>query len=317
MRTVTQLFNLLGSYMAPGLTTSTHFLVPLNQVQSRFYKSGNYKELEVDFEADVSSGYICLPPDYECILLGRINDVPIDIRTMKFTFQKPGPGTMTPPVGNVYGIIDQGWRAVMSDLPEDGLAGLTFTTTGGTTWASGDAISVTYTTASHGRLTTSITLTPSGTTATLTPLSNITDFTAITHTGLPDRVLATYIEGADTITYAILLPGDGTARFRRYQVPQVPLNTTDDWTMVALVKRAWIPLVGVNDFVYLDNDVALKYGLLAVIQDDQGNHEEGAALWKLAIESLNDELTESRGGAQGLPVIELHGKGIPALNSNF
>ena len=263
-----------------------------------------------------------MPPDYESILGARLNGYPVGIQTMKYEYQRGGPGLMSPPVGSVYGLIDKGMVSLMSDLPEDGLAALTFTLGGGSVWGGDDAISMTYTTASNGRVTSSLTvgsgLTAGQTTATLTPASNITDVEAITYTGLPDRVLATQLDEDDnTILYAILLPGSGTARFRRYQVPQVPIGSSDEWILSTLLKRAFVPLSAVGNTVYLDNLTALRFGLLALIQDDQGNHEQGDSLWERGFRALDDELRESRGGAEGVPNIDIHGKGISAIPAYY
>jgi hypothetical protein len=318
MRTVSQISALLSSYVTPGAT----FRTSLNMVLDRLYQYGDCKDLEAEVSFDGTSGYICLVPDYASILAARINDIPVDIKTTRYEYQRRGPGLLYAPTSTIYGLIDEGFVPVMSDLPEDGLAALTFTVTGGGVWATGDSIVIVYDTASHGRKTSTLAiasgLTAGQTTATLTPLSNITSFTAISHTSMPDRVLATQDDEDDnTIIYAILLPGDNTARFRRYQVPQAPTADLDTYTVDALCKRAFIPLVADTDYVILDNIQALRYGLLALVQDDAGNHDEADILWERAYKALNDDLSESRGGAEGLPNIEFHGRGIAPISSWF
>jgi len=310
LRTVSQLSTLLSEYIKPGGTPT--FISRLNQVLDRLYQMGDWKELQAEFEADVSAGYIVLPPDYESILGARVQDMPVPVHSTSYEYQDRGPGYLERPVGGVYGLIDKGWVSLLSDLPEDGLDNLTFTLVRGA-FQSGDNITVLYTTTEHGEVLSSNNLT-SGTTLTITPQSNITDIGAISFSSLPARVVASSedVDGNDII-YAILPPGDGAARYHRYEVPQVPESTEEEWVLHVLCKRAFHPLAGNDDLVYLDNIHALKHGLLAVLAEDESDLDRAQVHWELAKKTLSEGLHEARGGAVGYPQVHVWGRGISAL----
>lgn len=148
--------------------------------------------------------------------------------------------------------------------------------------------------------------------ARLMPVSTIASVESIVYTSLPGR---TVVKDADGIIYGILPAGDGVASFRRYACPQIPTTATeaDEWDLVALVKRAFIPLTGNSDLVYLDNIPALTAAFLAVVARDGGDYDREAKMWEKARAILDKELFDTRGGADYLPSIELWGEGIPGM----
>jgi hypothetical protein len=243
MRTVSQLDRLLGEYTAPDKS----FVSRLNQVLVKLYPMGPWRELRTEWSVDVSSGYICLPPDYECLLAGNLQDGPIVIQDMMLEYESMGLGAVYRPVSHGIGMIDRGYVPVMSNLPAEGLETLTFTLTLGA-FVTGAAITVNYITFDGAE---TQTLSPtSGTAVTLTPVSsNILAITGISYSNLTARVLAQADDSdANTITYAILLPGENSCQFRRYDIPQVPASPTDQWLLRGVVKRAfcrwWRILIG-------------------------------------------------------------------------
>lgn len=311
MRTVSQLQAVLGTYVVP----QGSFIVALNQVLEKLYSLGEWNDLKVQVTMDAAAGYIVLAPDYECLLAGRLNNVPIVIQGMYYQYQENGPGFLDPPVGQVYGLMDEGRVSLMSDLPTDGLTELVFTLTSGT-FASGDSVTVNYTT-EDGLVTASNSPT-SGTTFTLTPASNILSIESISYASLPGRVLAQAEDSSsNNITYAILLPGDNTAQFRRYQVPQVSSETSQTWTLDAVVKRAFMPVSSASDMVRLDNVEALKHGLLAVIAEDASDLARSELHWAKAEKALSNVLNQSRGGAKSYPQVNPWGNGIGAIPNRY
>ncbi len=313
MKTVAQINTLLASYLprADGSSPATTTILMLNQVLPRLYDLGVWKDLRAEWEADVSAGYFCLPPDYESVVSARLNDYPIDVQTQHYEYQSRGPGFLERPVAAIFGLVDQGYVSLMSDVPAEGIESLTFTLSSGT-FASGDNITVRYATTSG--VTTFTSSPTSGTSVTLTPASNITSVLEIQYTSIPSRMVVT---DPDAYIYAIITPGDGVAQYRRYNVPQVNTNTADEWILTALCKRKFVPLTANTDIVYLDNLTVLKHAFLAVVAEDGGDLNQAEIHWRKCKDQLNAELAEARGGAKGYPQIEIWGKGAPALPSYY
>lgn len=301
MKTCGQLQSLLGTYIKAGES----FIPKLNQALLGLYERGAWKALMAEFTGDASSGYITLPPDFDSILWARINDLPLEINGMPYEYQTRGPGKITPPPGGYsFGLIDRGYVPLMSDAPLLGIDSLIFSLPSGS-FASPDSIVVNYTTTSGIE---EQTLSPSsGSSITLTPTAPITSVESITFSSMPGRVL---VKDPDDFLYAILLPGDGVSSYRRYFIPQVPENTTDTWTLDAVVKRAFIPLTASSDKVYLDNILALKFALLAVTYEDAADEDRASLNWQKSTDILEKELAEIRGGAKTMPQFEIWGVGV-------
>jgi len=162
--------------------------------------------------------------------------------------------------------------------------------------------------------TSTFTGTISNSTRILMPPNAIESVYSIYGTSLPDRVM---MKDNDGIIYAILMPGDGFSEFRRYKVPQVPDDTDDEFTINAVCKRKFYPLVANTDKVYLDNEVALKYGFMAVIAEDNGELDKAEAFWSKAKETLGLEVSNTRGGENDHMVIEPWGPGISGMAGRY
>lgn len=313
MKTVAQINSLLSAYLPlnDGHSSATSIIPMLNQVMPRLYDMGNWRALQEQIDMDASAGYLCLPEDYESIIMARLNDFPIDIQSPHYEFQKKGPGYIEGPASFIYGLIDEGFVPTMSDLPIDGVDALTFTLISGT-WDASDSIRVDYIT-DTGKAVWSVSLTGLST-ITLTPATPITAIKSIQYTSMPDRVLAT---DADDIIYSVLLPGSNVSEYRRYKVPQISPENTQEWRVTALVKKKFQEITANTDLVYIDNINVLKHSFLAIIAEDNADLERSNFHWSQVNRQLQLELSESRGGAKGRPQFEIWGAGIPSLPSRY
>lgn len=400
-RTVAQLDTLLTPYLGRGSRTgTTTTLAALNLVLPRLYTEGDWKQLKKEYSVDVSSGYFCLEPEWECVLSASLWEVPMTINDIEYQTKTNGPGRIVRPVSGVYGLIDRGYFPIMSEVPEDGIDELIFSCESAS-FASGDTATITYrdteegytqvvlplhtitvaatggtaisiaadggTDATTGEVLTTLTVSssaslvagmsltlsqltgtdatyigtfrihsaPSGTTVKivkayvaltgtlaavtipqLLPVSTIESVESIAYAGLPGRTL---VKDADDIQYAILIPGSGVASFRRYECPQVPeeIGDDDDWTVRAVVKRAFIPMTAATDIVYLDNVSALTAAILSVVARDGSDHDREEQLWRRAVQILDKDLFDTKGGVIQRPVLELWGEGIPGLSPYY
>lgn len=388
MKTVSQLNSLLSPYLGTGAQTSaTTTLAALNAVLPRLMSMGDWKALRTPETYNVASGRFSLPPWQECVLTASLNGIPISINDVEYTTKYGLPGEITRPCGWDFGIIDNGYKALMEEPPTDGIEYLEFTSQTGAAFASGDTVTVNYddtedgytqvvlalptvSTSISGAATyssgteTLLTVTAStgilvnygvtisgasvsaydgdwrvtavpdathiainktfvagavtGTVATnrkIEPANGITNVQPMVYSSLPSYVDVTSGTGDDEVTYAILSPGDGVASFHRYEVPQVPDDPADpdDWEVIAVVKRAFVPLTANGDIVYLDNIPALTAAFLAVVARDASDHEREALLWSNARAELDRELHDNKGGTKVLPIINIWGDGMPGL----
>lgn len=144
----------------------------------------------------------------------------------------------------------------------------------------------------------------------LMPSDTIASVSSLVYTSLPARTL---MKDADGIIYAILPPGDGVSAYRRYDVPQVPEDTTDEWTASCILKRKFIPITATTDIVYLDNVTALRYAFQAVCYEDEGDFERSHIFWGKAKKALEDQLHDQRGGVVKIPEFNVWGDGVPPM----
>ena len=313
MKTVAQINSMLSAYLPlnDGHSAATSILPMLNQVLARLYNMGNWRALQQEIELDVSAGYICLPEDYESLLSVRINDTPVEIRGQHYEYQTTGPGFLQRPVSTFYGLTDEGFIPTMSDLPIDGLNELIFTLIEGT-WAADDSIRVEYVT-ENGKVVYLPTLTGLSR-ITLTPPEEILSIQSIQYTSMPSRVT---VKDSDDFLYAVLMSGDGVTEYRRYSVPQVPEETTDEWTISGIAKMKFRQLTSNTDIVYLDNVTVLKHSFLAVTAEDNADLERSTYHWGVVEQALQKELSQSRGGAKSYPQISIWGAGNPVINPYY
>lgn len=384
-KTVAQLTTQLTPYLAISNTLSAGetLIGMLNITLPRIYQLGDWKALRYEYQADVSAGYFCLPMDSESVLQANIEGIPVSIHDSSFEYQKRGPGQMDRPVSSLWGIIDRGFLALMSELPDGGADEFIFTSIA--PFASGDYAKITYLDSLEGftevnlplfstatsvtgaatyadDLETLLTVTsstgfvvnaqvtitsasagdedyeetwrvsavPDGThiaivkewdgdaavTATITsnptlrPENSIGSVDSLEFTSLPAR---TMMKDADGIIYAILPPGDGISQFRRYDVPQVPESTEDEFLMTCVVKRAFTPITSTSQAVLIDNIPALKAAFQAVSYEDNGDFQRSEQYWDRCRAILDGQLFDTKGGVEQLPQVSIWGTGVAGL----
>jgi hypothetical protein len=148
----------------------------------------------------------------------------------------------------------------------------------------------------------------------LMPPNAISSVIKVEYASLPAD---TMMKDADGIIYAILPAGDGISQFRRFNCPQVPSETTDEYLATCIVKRAFIPLTSTSDVVYIDNIQALKYGIQAVIYEDQGEFQAATISWGKAKKAMDDQEWDTRGGVQETQSVNPWGTGIAGINGRY
>ena len=103
------------------------------------------------------------------------------------------------------------------------------------------------------------------------------------------------VEGATDLASLARVRGDGVARYRRYRFA----NESEDTKGIRLLlKRAWVPVLGEDDIIYLGSLNVIKHGLLGMVAEDNGDLQRASYHWGLADQLLDNELTNARGPAR-------------------
>lgn len=101
-------------------------------------------------------------------------------------------------------------------------------------------------------------------------------------------------DGSSNLLIGMYDPGETVPSYRRYQVPNPPLNVTS--ARVA-AKLRFVPLVSDNDLVIPENASALTYGLEAWNYENAHNADMAQQYWTRAYTVLNGSLREHQGTA--------------------
>jgi hypothetical protein len=121
--------------------------------------------------------------------------------------------------------------------------------------------------------------------------SSLTDFTKV-HTNAPLTLKVAPTSGAAEYQIAYYQPSETRPRYRRYK------TGVAEKVIRVLCQRRFFPVIAETDWVIPGNLAALKFGLIALNQEDQGYEDAGKANWDTAYEWLNAEAKSMRGGAK-------------------
>jgi|11BtaG_2_1085332.scaffolds.fasta_scaffold01807_2 hypothetical protein len=287
--TYSKISTLLSDYIEP----SGDLMKSLNQVLDRLYGMGIYRDLTVQHSLEVIDAGVTLPDDADAILFVTVNNQPVPVRSLWHDFNSVGSGAST---DMSWGLIDSGFWPTLKLLPEAGLTTLYVVPAQETADAvavdttAGEQITITARNDDGDVYEASI---GSGLN-TIIFSSTVTQIDKVQFTDLLYRYdIRTDAADSDT-TIATLGPNSGVTRFRRYR-----LNRSVDGSTVVhvLCKRAFEPISGANDVVYVDNIGALKHGLLGRIAEDHADLERAQYHWRECQRLLEEEANSSRGAA--------------------
>jgi len=299
--TLNHMTSLLGTYIEPD----GDFKASLNQVLARIYNMGTYRDLTVQYSLPVVNGCITLPDDADAVLHTMVDGHPAPVRSMWHDFKAIGFGFGA---DLTWGLIDSGFSPTLQSLPEAGITELTvlpygpYATTRVFNSNDGEEI-VIRASNSAGIFESAV----NNTTKKITFASPVTNIESIRFEGLLiSYALVTNASDLGT-AYAEVGPASGVTRYRRFRLNR----STDGVTTVhVLCKRAFQPLSGDNDIVYVGNVGALKHGLLARIAEDGADIERAEYHWQRCTLLLEEEANSSRGAALPRLNIDPFGTGM-------
>lgn len=323
--TAAQLSAILGSgeynYVAPG----GDFNTALAQVLPRLMAMGLWRDTTYEISLPNKYGYVSLPEDTDAVLAATVNNRARPVRSMWHDIRITGRhATLSP----YYGVVDAGWYPVLlapedtivndvtsATIDKDSGIGLetinTLNETGGsidsTTFAGkieiigeGDNGSVTWTQPTSGPFS-------------FTSGEPVYSITSIVYSDVPFTVLLLDNDNYDRTTpLAIVPPGSGVLRFRRFRTSQ----PSEDSTVHLLVKRAAPTNITDDTIIYLGNIGAIKHGLLGLIAEDNADIERSQFHWGMCGKLLDEELLSILGAAKPTLNVDLSGCGsaLPIYN---
>ena len=302
--TLGQLNAQLSGYVAPGQS----FAPSLNQALEAIYGMAVWRDLTIEGTFGCGNGYFSLPDHGESILFAVVDSLPARVRSLWQDYRTAG--TSGDALLN-YGLIDDGFRPLQFDLPEEGVANLFVVpaadSVGSAAFNSvnGEDIRV------IGYGATKYVQAAIDGTALEFP-ETVTGIYELQYSSLLNRYDIRTTANDPATTVATVGPGDGLARFRRYRVPRA----TPQSFVHVLCKRRFIPVQNDSDPVYISNVPALKHALLAVLAEDNADLERAEIHWGKCRQILDEQLDQYRGPARPSLDLQLAGDGINSI-SNF
>lgn len=321
--TFASLAALLGTYVEPN----GDFKGSLNQVLSRMYNMGTYRDLTVQYSLPVVDSCVTLPDDADSILHTMINGNPAPVRALWHDFKSVGLNSTYPNSNQAdlsWGLIDSGFAPTVRLMGGE-FENLYISNTASSFYSeepfnpvSGDSITVVGTSVATGLPV--IGIPNSGTPTTLEFNELINDIVSISFSGLRSsydintHYLGSGYDGVSNKILATVGPEDGVTRYRRFHLN----NATDGQTVVhVLCKRAFKPLQHDTDICHINNVSAIKQGLLGRLMEDNGDIERSEYHWNKCLLMLEEEAASTRGAAIPRLNVDPYGIGIQGRIQNL
>ena len=304
--TVNQLVPMLNSYIEPD----GEFKNSLNQVLSRIYNMGTYRDLTIQYSLPVVDNCITLPDEADAVLHTIVDNQPVPVRSLWHDFKSVGMGVGASDL--TWGLVDAGFHPLkrlietatntLHIVPSDQSPTRTNFNP-----ADGELVAITAT--DGDKIYASTTDSVSDNDVPLTFTANINSVISIQFDGLTDWYdIRTNAADPDT-TIATVGPDSGVTRYRRFRLNRY---TNGQTTVHVLCKRAFQPIRSDNDIVYVSNIGALKHGLLGRLMEDNADIERSEYHWNKCMQLMEEEAATSRGAA--LPRLNVDPYGTGSLN---
>lgn len=314
--TVSQLEDILGEYVKPGGS----FTAALSQVLPRLYEMGLWRDTTYETSLDGQHGYVSLPHDTDAVIAATVNNYPRPVRSMWHDVRIVGRQAA---VSALFGIVDDGYKPVQIEMLDvqglDLIADvvpadrLDLVTPGGTVSPADLSCTITVetddSTGAPDQKTDAAYVT---TQFRIDPANTFSEIKSIRYYDVP--VPLNLIDpDFPTKVIAQIPVGTGTVRYRRFRAAQ--RNGTD--TVHLLVKRSAPSDLQPDTVVHLGSTAAIKYGLLALIAEDNTDYEKSKFCWGEAEGILDKELESITGAAKPSIQIDLSGGGAAMPIGNF
>jgi hypothetical protein len=304
--TVNQLVPMLSSYIEPD----GEFKNSLNQVLSRIYNMGTYRDLTIQYSLPVVDNCITLPDEADAVLHTIVDNQPVPVRSLWHDFKSVGMGVGASDL--TWGLVDAGFHPLkrlietatntLHIVPSDQSPTRTNFNP-----ADGELVAITAT--DGDKIYASTTDSVSDNDVPLTFTANINSVISIQFDGLTDWYDIRINAADPDTTIATIGPDSGVTRYRRFRLNR---STNGQTNVHVLCKRAFQPIRNDSDIVYVSNIGALKHGLLGRLMEDNADIERSEYHWNKCMLLMEEEAATSRGAA--LPRLNVDPYGTGSLN---
>lgn len=278
------------------------FLPALNQVLSRLYALGIYKDLTVEYSLPVLNSMVVLPEDASSILHAIVGSRPVRPRGLWHDYRIYGSDA-----AGFTQLVDDGYSPVITQVPSGGVSALYLSPSVLDPAASGApaASAEVIVDGDDGSEVFRGAFTGDGSGVTLTLPATITNIRSIRFKNFGEtRFDLLYTSGDLDTSFATVGPGAGALRYRRFRVS----SGVQDGTYVhVLCKRKFIPLRVDDDLSYVDSIGAIKMGLLARMHEDNSDLARADAFWARCAERMDEESQDATGASMPVLRIDPHG----------
>jgi hypothetical protein len=304
--TVNHLLPMLINYIEPD----GEFKNSLNQVLSRIYNMGTYRDLTIQYSLPVVDNCITLPDEADSVLHTIVDNQPVPVRSLWHDFKSVGMGVGAADL--TWGLVDAGFHPlkrlietatdVLHVVPSD-------QSPTRSNFDSDDNESVVVTATNGDKIYASTTNSVASSDVTLTFAEDINSVISIQFDGLTDLYdIRTNAADPDT-TIATIGPDSGVTRYRRFRLNR---STNGQTNVHVLCKRAFQPVRNGTDIVYVSNVGALKHGMLGRLMEDNADIERSEYHWNKCVQLMEEEAATSRGAA--IPRLNVDPYGTGNLN---
>lgn len=304
--TASQLVPMLSKYIEPD----GEFIHSLNQVLSRIYNMGTYRDLTIQYSLPVVDNCITLPDEADAVLHTIVDNQPVPVRALWHDFKSTGMGVGASDL--TWGLVDAGFHALKKLITEPTDTLYVVPSDRSTTknfFDSFDGSRISIIATDGDKLYESNTFIGQGASIPFTFESEINSVVSIRYDGLADTFdIRTDALDSDT-TIATIGPESGVTRYRRFRLNR---STNGQTTVHVLCKRAFQPIRNGGDIVYTNNIGALKHGLLGRLMEDNADIERAEYHWNKCMQLMEEEAATSRGAA--LPRLNVDPYGTGSLN---
>ena len=278
------------------------FLTLLNQVQERFFTLGRWTGMQEVLDFPSQNGYITLPRRCESVLGAQIAQAPAHIFGRHHEFSVGGPGLYP----------DHMTQRLLADMGSGFCTALDLPGPSRLKVVSSAADTTPLMLSESGSVSGGVPA-QSGSESVAPGATSVRTFASLDFVVKPPTTgtISLYAVDPGTLVETLVAryePGETAPSYRRYKVTGV--ESVD--AVRVICKRRFVPTVSLNDEVFPGNIGALKHGLLALNYEDQGDIERSRASWGMALELLQGDLKQERGGE--LTVARRSGFGVGKIH---
>jgi hypothetical protein len=304
--TANQLAPMLDKYIEPD----GEFRNSLNQVLSRIYNMGTYRDLTIQYSLPIVDNCVTLPDEADSVLHTIVDNQPVPVRSLWHDFKSTGMGVGAADL--TWGLVDAGFHPlkrliteptdILFVVPSDKSVIKSY-------FSAFDGSRIHIMATDGSQMYESNTFVGSGEAIPLTFSSEINSVVSIQYDGLSDIFdIRTNALDSDT-TIATVGPDSGVTRYRRFRLNR---STNGQTVVHVLCKRAFQPIRSDDDIVYVGNVGALKHGLMGRLMEDNADIERAEYHWNKCMQLMEEEAATSRGAA--IPRLNVDPYGTGNLN---